>query len=306
MKSYLARTGAYVTALIVTATLLVSGAPAQPAPAVPPNLYTQGLLWKVESAETAAPSYVFGTIHLADPRVTRLPPPVRESFDASKSFTMEVKLEPANILLLAQRMIYTDGRDLPSTIGRPLYEKVAAAASTLGVPPEILPLFRPWAVALLLMMPPTDPEKILDQQLYRMAIAQKKSVHQLETVDEQVNVFEGLSESEQVMLLRYALEHRARLESSLQRLIEAYLERDLAALRRLGEEDMAGDPALAELSKRFLERLLDERNVRMAERMEPRIKAGGAFVAVGALHLHGEQGVLAHLAKGGYRVTRVY
>jgi uncharacterized protein len=288
-------------ALVLIAMLLAAGAFAEPAASRP---YTQGLLWQVESAG-AAPSYVFGTVHLADPRVTALPAPVRERFDAARGFTMEVTLEAANIVLLAKRMIDTDGRDLSSVIGPALFEKVAAAAPALGVPPGLLPMFRPWAIALLLMVPPEDPEKILDQQLYRRALAQMKTVHELETVDEQVRVFEGLGAEDEIALLRHALESRARRPETLERLITAYLERDLAALMRISEEDR-GDAAARRLGRTLRERLLDERNVRMAARMEPHVRAGGAFIAVGALHLYGERGVLARLESRGFRLNRVY
>jgi uncharacterized protein YbaP (TraB family) len=60
------------------------------------------------------------------------------------------------------------------------------------------------------------------------------------------------------------------------------------------------------LNEVFTRRLLYERNVRMAERAEPRLREGGAFSAVGALHLYGGSGVLALLEQRGWRVTRVY
>ena len=53
-------------------------------------------------------------------------------------------------------------------------------------------------------------------------------------------------------------------------------------------------------------RLLDERNARMVERMAPRLTEGDAFIAVGALHLPGERGILNLLAERGYRIFRVY
>jgi uncharacterized protein len=49
-----------------------------------------------------------------------------------------------------------------------------------------------------------------------------------------------------------------------------------------------------------------ERNLRMVERMTDRLAEGGAFVAVGALHLPGERGILNLLAGRGYRISRVY
>ena len=52
--------------------------------------------------------------------------------------------------------------------------------------------------------------------------------------------------------------------------------------------------------------LLVERNLRMVGRMQPLLAAGNTFVAVGALHLYGEQGILNLLRRAGYRVSRIY
>jgi uncharacterized protein YbaP (TraB family) len=62
----------------------------------------------------------------------------------------------------------------------------------------------------------------------------------------------------------------------------------------------------AALMATFIDRLLDRRNARMVERMTQHLARGGAFVAVGALHLPGEGGILGLLEAQGYRVTRVY
>jgi hypothetical protein len=267
--------------------------------------YAQGLLWKVERAGSQ-PSYVFGTMHVSDPRAIALPAPVRQTFDAATIFAMEILLDPQNMLTLATRMIYLDGRDLPTVIGRELYEKVAALAPTLGVPPQLLTRFKPWAVALLLMTPSTDGENILDNRLYRMALEQKKAVHQLETADEQVDALEGANERDQIALLRAAVADHDRVPERTQRLVDAYVRGDLAALSRIGDEDAASDPEMKRLNETFMKRLLDDRNVRMAERMEQHLKSGRAFIAVGALHLYGDRGVLGRLASRGYRVSRVY
>ena len=53
-------------------------------------------------------------------------------------------------------------------------------------------------------------------------------------------------------------------------------------------------------------RLLTRRNERMVQRMQPRLKEGNAFIAVGALHLPGEEGLLKKLADRGYTITTVY
>jgi uncharacterized protein len=267
--------------------------------------YSQGLLWKIESA-SGQTSHVFGTIHLSDARVLVLPAAVRQSFEGAGSFVMEVTLDPANLMQLAGRMIFTDGRDLPAVLGPALFEKIAATAPGLGLPTEALRYLKPWAVALILMMPQTDADSVLDDRLYKMALEQKKGVHQLETVDEQVDMFDRMAESEQIAMLRNAVDNRERLPKLMERMVDTYLKRDLAALYRISEEDDGQDAALKRIRAVLMQRLLDERNVRMAERADALLKDGRAFIAVGALHLYGERGVLALLENRGYRVTRVY
>jgi uncharacterized protein YbaP (TraB family) len=126
----------------------------------------------------------------------------------------------------------------------------------------------------------------------------------LETVDEQLNVLDRLSLKEQTIMLEDTLRLLPEMERLFARLHEVYLARDLARMVKLSDEQQArGDRAVG---KKVMDQLLTARNRRMAERAEPYLKQGNAFIAVGALHLPGEQGVLAGLARRGYRVSVVY
>lgn len=267
--------------------------------------FDRGLLWRVEGGGAPA-SHVFGTLHLADPRVTRLPESITKALAEARSLTVEVGLDPSTFLALANRMLYLDGRDLPGTAGAALYQKAVALTGRLGLPEPAVRLFKPWALALLLSVPPQNPEEVLDFVLARTARAQGKPVHELETLEEQVAIFDGMPEADQVMLLRRAVAGYEQMPRLIGRMVESWLERDLGALRRIGEEAAGGGAEARRLFETFSRRLLTERNVRMAARMQGRLKEGGAFVAVGALHLHGESGVLAELERRGWRVTRVY
>lgn len=267
--------------------------------------FDRGLLWRVEGGGAQA-SHVFGTIHVADPRVTQLPQPVARALADARSLTVEVGLDPSSFLALANRMLYLDGRDLPAAVGTELYEKAASLTGKLGLPEPAVRLFKPWALAILLSVPPQNPEEVLDIVLARTAREQGKPVHELETLDEQVEIFDGMPEADQVMLLRRAVAEYEQMPRLIGRMVEAWLARDLAGMRRLGDEAAGGGAEAKRLQESFTRRLLAERNVRMATRMPARLKEGGAFVAVGALHLYGEGGVLAELERRGWRVTRVY
>lgn len=267
--------------------------------------FDKGLLWRIEKAG-AAPSHLFGTVHLADKRVTTLPAEVREQFDGAQSFAMEVALDSSNIAALAARMVYLDGRDLPGVAGEALFNKVIPLTAGLGVPPEMARLFKPWAMVLLLQMPQQDAEGVLDFVLQRMAAQQGKALHYLETADEQVAAFESMSESDQLALLKHAVETHHEFKAQAEKLLQAYLQRDLGRMWQIGEADVVGRPELRPLKQVFDQRLLYDRNARMVERMRPQLAAGNAFVAIGALHLYGEKGVLGLLVRDGYRVLRVY
>ena len=85
---------------------------------------------------------------------------------------------------------------------------------------------------------------------------------------------------------------------------QAWLQRDLARLVAINSAALRdSDPQLATL---FNQRIILDRNRRMAERLESRLHEGGRFIAVGALHLPGEQGLLELLEQRGYRLTRLY
>lgn len=259
----------------------------------------RGLLYEIAAPATArAPCYLFGTIHSEDPRALALTAPTQDAFDRSLVFIMETLPDTQAVIRSMMAMVYTDGRGLAQVAGQPLYGRTVQALAELGLAEEAIKDYKPWAAATLLGMPQAVTGEFVDIRLYKAALAAGKQVHGLESIEEQLAVFDILSEEDQVDLLRETLDARPKLPEVFERLLEAYLSRDLARLQRLGEEYLRkGDPQLAE---RFRRAALDVRNRHMAERMAPYLQQGDCFIAVGALHLPGEAGVLARLAQAGF------
>jgi uncharacterized protein YbaP (TraB family) len=125
-------------------------------------------------------------------------------------------------------------------------------------------------------------------------------------VEEQIFTFDECPMDSQVALLRHSLEHRVELAELAERTLDAYLARDLSALWRLREAFIARYPEVAAHQAVMTKRVIHDRNVVMAFRMQRQLRRGDAFVALGALHLYGERGVLAQLEEDGYRATRVF
>ena len=264
--------------------------------------YAKGLLWKIE-VPGATTSYLFGTIHSEDKRVTALPGPVIKALDASNRFTMEAIIDGDGLVHMAEAMYFNDGRTLEQVIGKKLYDETIKALAARGIPTLGVEKQKPWAVMMALSMPPPKTGEYLDFILQDRATRQNKPVSGLETIQEQLAVFDELPLPDQVALLKEAVQEQDTFEKDFEEMIEAYLARDIAALAEASEKRK---PDNDRLYRSVMDRLLTRRNTRMADRMGPILKDGGAFIAVGAAHLPGESGLLNLLAKAGYRVTPVY
>jgi uncharacterized protein YbaP (TraB family) len=287
--------------LILACVLGLSWAAAQPATAV--EAFNRGLLFRVESPGLPV-SHIFGTIHSDDPRVTELPAPVRQAFDRASALVMEVPLSEANTQRSMAAVLFGDGRQLPEVVDDDVYAEAVAASEELGLGESAVRRCKPWGLVTLLSAPPARNGKFLDLVLYNQALEKGKPVHGLEEVDEQLEVFEGLPEPDQVALLRSTLAHRHRLAEMHEELLRTYLRRDLSRLVELSTAYMSdNDPALVE---RFRHGAIVKRNRRMVERLLPLLAVEPSFVAVGALHLPGPEGILFQLQQRGLRVTRVY
>lgn len=264
----------------------------------------QGLLWQVVPQAGGKVSYLFGTIHSEDPRVTTLPARVQDAFSHSQHFVMEMIPDSNSMLLASQGMMLAQGSSLHDIIGQPLFDKAMLALRDFGVPAQAADHMKPWAVMVILSMPKPRSGQVLDMLLYSAAEAAGKRTSGLETAQEQLAIFDNLTQAEQVALLADSVEQYPQMEAMLEQMHAAYIARDLTALSGLNDKySMQGN---AGLTRKINNALIDQRNLRMAQRMDTYLRQGGAFVAVGALHLPGEQGLLQLLRKRGYRITSIY
>ncbi len=264
--------------------------------------FGRGLLWKIESPGREA-SYLFGTMHSADPRVTDVHQSVRDALNSASSFTMELLFNGASISSMAEAMFFAKGQSLRAAVGGELFEQTKQAMADHGFPTRGLDSKKPWVVIMMLNTPAAEPGLALDLLLQLEATLQGKPTFGLETIEEQIGVFNDMSIEDQVTLLRHAVRIHGEITREFERLVQIYRSGDLNGLVELvrGYKDEEGGAYDA-----MLERLLTRRNHVMVERMAPRLKEGNAFIAVGAAHLPGESGLLDLLDRAGYRVSAVY
>jgi uncharacterized protein len=292
-------------AFLVVAVGLLAPRPV-PAEAMP---YADGVLWRVESAEGTS-TYVFGTLHSSDDRITSLPPAVAEAFARTQTLAIEVVLDNAAIFKIGRAMMLPSDKRLDALLTSKQVAQLKDVAAHYHMPFTMVTRFKPWAAMIVFSLPPAEQlrtasgKKPLDEVLRMQAEADSKTVIGLETVDEQIETLDGMMPADQMLLLNSTLEQAVDIERMFAALRTAYLARDLVAVYDLLNAAKLDDSTGA--VERFEQRLIIDRNRRMVDRMGKLLQEGNAFVAVGALHLPGEQGILQLLADRGYRVTRVY
>lgn len=263
----------------------------------------RGLLWQIEHDGIDGPSYLFGTIHSADARVNDLPAHVQSAFAEAERYRFEIDFSRMLNDESLMQMFYLDGRTLADQLPAELWQRTRDAAASAGIPRAQLNMMKPWAIATVLSMPQEDPTAMLDYRLFERARNSKHPVEGLETIAEQIGIFDDLALDQQVDILRrsVSLFTDGRIAPMYEQMIDLYLEEDLAGLVAMADSH----PTLTspDDEEAFMRRLVDDRNRIMVTRMQSALRAGSAFIAVGALHLPGEQGIVRLLEQRGYRVS---
>ncbi|MDZ7828196.1 MAG: TraB/GumN family protein [Halofilum sp. (in: g-proteobacteria)] len=265
----------------------------------------QGILWEVHrDGERLA--YLFGTVHSDREEVLDLPPPVRRAFDRSRRYAFELDMQAIDPAAIGRVTRLSGDQTLKTILPDPLWQRARAAARERGLAPTTAALLEPWALAITLALPPTDPRAVLDHELQRAARADGHPVTGLETATEQLAIFDELPRGQQIEMLRSTVEQieSGQADRLYADLVDAWLARDLGRLARIAERHPtlpdAGD------NEALMNRLLRERNRRMVERMEPLLARGDAFIAVGAMHLVDDDGLIRLLERRGYELRPVY
>jgi hypothetical protein len=263
--------------------------------------YSDALLWKVSKAGSSS-SYIFGTIHVSDPRITNLPEEVKSALNNSDTFVMEALPNPEDVLILSQMMFYMDGTTLSEFLDDELFLRTAKVLSAFQLPVEAVAIMRPWA-AFLMMNYPADNPMPLDLKLLEIAMSRGAKTAGLETLSEQGAVFSEMALDDQLRLLLDTVCNYNLVTQGIEEMKQFYLEKDLnGLLAASAQHPYADEPLYKELNKR----LLTDRNKLMIDRMRPFLQKGDAFIAVGALHLPGDDGIIENLNQQGYEIIAIY
>lgn len=260
----------------------------------------RALFWAIESEQGHA-GHLLGTIHSEDPRVLDFSEPFLDALRRNSHFAMELVPNLPTLAALTVAMQLPPETDLAALVGDRRFEAVTQALTRYGIPRGQVARMKPWAAMMTLSVPPPETGFFMDFSLSLRASGEGLKVIGLETLDEQLQFLEDMPLRQQLSLLDLALAEADQVQAVHDRMVDVYLTGDLHALLEETEEQLS---ALEEESRQlFLTQGIVARNVRMLERLLEGLSEGTVFVAVGALHLPGEEGLIALLRSKGYRLT---
>jgi len=276
-----------------------------------------GLLWKVEKPGVA-PSWLFGTMHVTDPRVTDLPSAAQTAFDAAGTAVIETIdiLDPAKaqaaLMAKPELTMFTDGTTLDAFLDEDETRIIEAELARRGIPLALVSRMKPWMIAGLVALPACEMARkaegveFLDIKIASAARDQGKQLLGLESIGEQMAAMADLPMEFHVRGLVETIRLADLMPDIMATMTDLYLQGEIAQIMPVilaaGPEELEED---ASGYAAFEKRIVTMRNHVMADRASPILEAGNAFIAVGALHLPGEEGVVALLRDAGYTVTAV-
>ena len=274
----------------------------------------KAFFWKVSSKTTTV--YLLGSIHFADKSFYPLRQEIENAF--SRSENLVVELDVNNIdpdvynRLLLHRGSYKDGKTIKDKISAETWLLLQKHLKSLNVNYDVIKNYRPGILVLTLsamqvMQMGFDPQLGIDVHFLLEAEQQAKNIIELETLEQQINLFLNIPDAE--LLLKESLHSLDEAEVMMANMVSYWKQGDETQMSKLLFEDAVEDyPAFSKI----YDSLFYKRNRQMALKIEDMLtgklqdksqQTGDYFVVVGAGHLVGEQGIVNLLRQHGYEIT---
>lgn len=274
------------------------------------------LLWRIEG-DGLEPSWLYGTMHVTDPRVLKMSDAAHARFTGARTVVLEsaelgdLGKAQATLMTDPELTMLTDGSTLQTLLDADDLKRVEAALDARSIPMALVSRMKPWMVFSIIAAPECELQRrgegvpFLDKKLADDAIAAGKDLKGLETLAEQMSILTNLPIDLQIELLAETAALGSTLDDMMATMTDLYLSQQLNMIMPLIEHGARESGADHGAYAQFEKDMVETRNRTMAERLQPLLQNGNAFVAVGALHLPGKDGLVQLLRDRGYQVTAI-
>jgi uncharacterized protein YbaP (TraB family) len=267
------------------------------------------LLWKVSDGDNSI--YLLGSFHLLKETDYPLAASAYAALEDAERVVFELSPDEMNNPALGRKMgeaaMRTDGKTLQQSLPEATWKELSAYTAKRDIPIANFQPFEAWYISLVVSVNEMvalglDPELGLDKHFVKLAAKAGKPVSGLETGDQQIALFDGMDHKQQVQALEDTLLEVATLESGIEEMHALWRSADADALfAATGAEMKVEYPAL-------YQRINVDRNRAWLPRLAGMLDdstSDDTLVVVGAMHLLGEDGVVALLKAKGYTVERL-
>jgi uncharacterized protein YbaP (TraB family) len=257
------------------------------------------LLWKI-GGNGIEPSYLYGTFHLLPQKDFLMKEKVTKAFNDSEQVVLELDMDDPNLQMnMMQNATMKDGKTLDQLFTEEDYQMIdRILLATTGTGLENYNTVKPFILSSMLIPTLLEGQPASFEATFtQMAIQNSKEILGLETVEEQLNVFDQIPYEDQIEDILDIVNDRERMKNLFTSMIEIYKEEDINKMFETISELMDGEMEL--------EYLLLQRNRNWIPRIGELGKDKRTFFGVGAGHLGGDQGVVNLLKMAGYKVTAI-
>lgn len=266
---------------------------------------SRGCLWEVSSEKGTL--FLLGTVHLLKPGTHAASPAAAAAFQQAGTILLELDLDegesPENQQMFAQKALL-QGETLEAKVSPETLALAKEKTEALGLPFDRLRSLKPWSLSLTLSLFKLqtlgfDPKHGVDRYYFDKGKQAGKNMHALETMEFQLDLFDGMSDRLQEEFLLQTLGELDRLGEETEQLVQAWSGGDVEVLAELMRKSFKDYPGL-------YQRMIVERNKNWLLEIEPILdRPETTLVVVGALHLVGPESVVALLEKQGYAVKQL-
>ena len=297
-------------ALAIAALALCCFASAGAAPPAAEDGSPKHFLWKVTGSKGVV--YLLGTIHVGKADFYPLPSIIEDSFKKADALIEEIDIsQPAETIRVQQRVIedgtYPNGDAITNHLSEVTRSHLAAYVKKGGLSEPAIAHMRPWLVSMLVMQLELkrmgfDPSNGLDRHFLEEAQQLNKPIGALEDAGSQLELLRSMSQELQDYLLLSSLVDMEKLAECLDQLTWAWRSGDTTAIRELITSGVREYPQL----KPLMTKLFDDRNTAMTAKIARFLQTPKSyFVAVGAGHLVGDQGIPSQLRRKNFKVEQL-
>lgn len=261
----------------------------------------KSLLWKISGNGLEKPSYLFGTMHAVCE--INFDTDVIKALDETNQLYLEIDLDDPKLQInMMKGMMMKDGITLSSLITKE--DSIIVndfLKANVGTTLKFVDKFKPFMVSSMFIPKLLEcPMKSIEMELVKISKEQKEEVFGLETIEEQILVFDKIPYKIQAEeLVKTAKDNLIKDKAEFQKMLVIYEEKDIE-----GMIDMMAESE-NKISSEFDDLLLNDRNDNWIPIIEKISKEKPTFYAVGAAHLAGENGVIKLLRKKGFTVEAV-